>query len=128
MTVFFLDLMPRLKRGVIVHIHDIFLPSDYPPEWERKMYSEQYILAAMLLCPTQPFKVLLPNFYIECDAELRGQVAAAGPCDGGVFLDRDVLRMLLIRSVSARRPGIYHGSFKPHGGFLLLEIDYFDPI
>ena len=84
-TVFFLELMPRLKPGVIVHIHDIFLPSDYPPEWERKMYSEQYILAAMLLCPTQPFKVLLPNFYIECDAELRGQVPPLAPVTGASF-------------------------------------------
>ena len=84
-TVFFLELMPRLKPGVIVHIHDIFLPSDYLPEWGRKMYSEQYLLAAMLLCPTQPFKVLLPNFYIECDAELRGQVPPLAPVTGGSF-------------------------------------------
>lgn len=84
-TVFFLELMPRLKPGVIVHIHDIFLPSDYWPEWGRKMYSEQYLLAAMLLCPTQPFKVLLPNFYIQCDAELRAQVPPLAEVNGGSF-------------------------------------------
>src|SRR5262249_31452190 len=69
-TVFFLELIPRLKPGVIVHLHDIFLPWDYLPEWNKRMYSEQYLLAAMLLCPTQPFKVLLPNFFIYQDPEL----------------------------------------------------------
>ena len=38
------------------------------------MYSEQYLLAAMLLCPTRPFKVLIPNFFISGDAELRKRV------------------------------------------------------
>jgi hypothetical protein len=32
--------MPRLKPGVIVHIHDIFLPWDYPPIFQKRMYSE----------------------------------------------------------------------------------------
>ena len=84
-TVFFLELMPRLKSGVIVHIHDIFLPSDYPPDWEKRMYSEQYMLAAMLLCPTQPFKILVPNFFISCDAELREQVPPLADLAGGSF-------------------------------------------
>lgn len=70
-TVFFLELLPRLKSGVIIHIHDIFLPSDYPPAWKKRMYSEQYLLAAMLLCPQPCFKVLLPNFFACTDEELR---------------------------------------------------------
>ena len=73
-TVFFLELMPRLKSGVIVHIHDIFLPWDYPPEWKKRMYSEQYVLAAMLLCPQLLFKVLLPILFVSKDLELSGQV------------------------------------------------------
>jgi len=73
-TVFFLELLPRLKTGVVVHLHDIYLPWDYPPEWNKRMYSEQYMLAAMLLCPTQPFKVLLPNYFIYRDPELSARV------------------------------------------------------
>ena len=73
-TVFFLELMPRLKSGVIVHIHDIFLPWDYLPEWEKRLYSEQYILGGMLLCPQQPFKVLLPNFFACRDPELSAEI------------------------------------------------------
>lgn len=73
-AVFFLELMPRLKPGVIVHIHDIFLPWDYPPKWQKRMYSEQYMLAAMLLCPKPLFKVLLPNCFVCGDAELSSKV------------------------------------------------------
>jgi hypothetical protein len=73
-TVFFLDVIPRLKKGIIVHIHDILLPWDYLPEWKKRLYSEQYLLAAMLLCPQPSFKVLLPNFFVSKDEELKRQV------------------------------------------------------
>ena len=48
--VFFFEVLPRLKRGVLVHVHDVFLPDDYPPEWTGCYYSEQYILAATRCC------------------------------------------------------------------------------
>lgn len=48
-TVFFLEVLPSLPPGVLIHIHDICLPSDYPPGWEDRWYSEQYLLAAYLL-------------------------------------------------------------------------------
>ena len=32
-TVFFLEVLPRIKAGVIVHVHDIFWPRDYPKNW-----------------------------------------------------------------------------------------------
>ena len=34
---------------MLVGIHDIFLPEDYPPQWADRYYSEQYLLAAWLL-------------------------------------------------------------------------------
>ena len=37
-VVFFLEILPELKPGVLVHIHDIFLPYDYPPEWNERYY------------------------------------------------------------------------------------------
>lgn len=40
-TVVFLDIMPRLKPGVLLGIHDIMLPHDYPPDWTGRFYSEQ---------------------------------------------------------------------------------------
>ena len=33
--------LPRLPSGVLVHIHDIFLPFDYPPIWGWRAYNEQ---------------------------------------------------------------------------------------
>jgi Methyltransferase domain len=48
-TVAFLDILPRLRSGVLVYIDDIYLPYDYPKEWFGRYYSEQYLLAAMLL-------------------------------------------------------------------------------
>jgi hypothetical protein len=68
--VFFLEILPSLPPGVLVHIHDICLPLDYPPEWNDRFYSEQYMLAAMLLCKDRPFDIILPNCYVVSDPAL----------------------------------------------------------
>ena len=70
-AVFFLDILPRLKAGVIVHIHDIFLPYDYPSSWSRRHYSEQYLLAAYFLADYRKIEVLLPNAYVSKHVPLR---------------------------------------------------------
>ena len=47
----YLAILPRLAKGVLVHIHDIFLPSDYPERWlkeHRFFWNEQYLLEALL--------------------------------------------------------------------------------
>jgi len=69
-TVVFLDIIPRLRPGVIVQFHDITLPVDYPPHCASRFYSEQYILAAYLLAGGSKLKVLLPNAFISLDSEL----------------------------------------------------------
>ncbi|MCS6817698.1 MAG: class I SAM-dependent methyltransferase [Blastocatellia bacterium] len=69
-TVVFLDVLPRLRRGVIVQFHDIFLPYDYPPNWGKRYYSEQYLLAVWLLARDPGIEVLLPNAFISRDPEL----------------------------------------------------------
>ena len=33
--------LPMLPAGVLIHIHDIFLPFDYPPIWGWRAYNEQ---------------------------------------------------------------------------------------
>jgi predicted O-methyltransferase YrrM len=47
-----LELLPRLKPGVLVHVHDIFLPGEYPRDWvlgpEHRFWNEQYLLQAFL--------------------------------------------------------------------------------
>jgi predicted O-methyltransferase YrrM len=47
----FFDVLPRLKPGVIIHIHDIFWPFEYPHEWimEGRAWNEDYLLRALLI-------------------------------------------------------------------------------
>jgi hypothetical protein len=63
-TVFFLDVLPRLAEGVIVGIHDICLPYDYPPSWRYRYYNEQYLLACYLLAERAGMEILLPSYYV----------------------------------------------------------------
>lgn len=47
----YLEILPRLNEGVIVHIHDIFLPAEYPKAWvlkDHRFWTEQYLLQAFL--------------------------------------------------------------------------------
>lgn len=66
----FLELLPFLKKGVIVQIHDVYLPFDYPQFMCDRFYNEQYMLAAFLLANPQKFQTILPNYFISEDAEL----------------------------------------------------------
>jgi hypothetical protein len=75
-AVVFLDILPRLRPGVLVHFHDIFLPADYPPEWQGRYYAEQYLLACYLLARTDVFEILLANSFISGDSEFAGALSA----------------------------------------------------
>lgn len=57
-----LDVLPRLRPGVVVHFHDIFLPSEYPTSWfteQGYFWNEQYLLQAFLAF-NREFEVLVP--------------------------------------------------------------------
>lgn len=69
-TVFFLEILPRLKKGVIVQIHDIYLPFDYPQFMCDRFYSEQYGLAMYLLANPEKYQPLVANYYISEKPEL----------------------------------------------------------
>jgi hypothetical protein len=63
----FLEVLPRLKPGVIVHVHDIFLPFEYRRDWmmeEFRFWTEQYLLQAFLIFNSQ-FEVLMANSYLN---------------------------------------------------------------
>jgi hypothetical protein len=63
----FLEVLPRLRPGVIVHVHDIFLPFEYRRDWvldEFRFWTEQYILQAFLTFNSE-FEVLLSNSYLN---------------------------------------------------------------
>lgn len=71
-TVAFLEVLPRLPAGVLVQIHDVYLPYDYPPRWAHHYWNEQYLVGFALLEGAQRLKVLLPNAFISADPELSG--------------------------------------------------------
>ena len=56
----YLEIVPRLAGGVLIHAHDIFIPADYPREavlHNLAFWSEQYLLQALLMFNPQ-FEVL----------------------------------------------------------------------
>lgn len=63
----FLQVFPALAPGVIVHLHDIFLPYEYPRDWlvnHRWTWTEQYLLHAMLQGSSE-FDVLWAGHYLQ---------------------------------------------------------------
>lgn len=47
----YLRILPKLQPGVVIHIHDIFLPADYPQKFVMTnlcFWGEQYLLEAFL--------------------------------------------------------------------------------
>ncbi len=73
--VFFMEILPRLKKGVIVHIHDIYLPYDYPQFMCDRFYSEQYGLAMYILANPKKYETIMPNYFIFEDKELSEKLA-----------------------------------------------------
>ena len=105
-TVFFFEVLPRLRPGVMVHIHDIFIPDDYPTAWNHRLYNEQYLLAAMLMCGQPPFRVSLPVTYVCKDPAMGARVQR-------VFAGRDQ---------GADIPFLYPNDAKVPGASFWLEI------
>lgn len=64
-----LRIVPRLKPGVTVHVHDIFLPFEYDRRWvvEKKIHwNEQYVLAAFMAFNSE-FSALFANMLCEVE-------------------------------------------------------------
>jgi predicted O-methyltransferase YrrM len=59
------EILPILAKGVLVHFHDIFLPSEYPPQWiyEGCAWNEAYLLRAFLQFNDR-FEILLLNNFM----------------------------------------------------------------
>lgn len=53
-------ILPMLPDGVLIHIHDIFLPDDYPAHWAWRGYNEQQAIGPML---AGGFKPLFASHY-----------------------------------------------------------------
>ena len=74
----FLEVLPRLKPGVWVHVHDVFFPFDYPKQWvlDGWDWNEQYLVHAFL-CYNERFEIRWPGSFIW--ERHRQQIARAIP-------------------------------------------------
>ncbi len=61
-----LRVVPSLQPGIWVHIHDVFLPFEYPIDWARQglYYNEEYVLAA-LLANSKALEVVIGNYFLS---------------------------------------------------------------
>ena len=84
------SVLPNLKKGVIVHIHDIWYPWEYPEKWlkEGRAYNEIYFVRAFLQFNSK-YEILFFNSYVE--QEFAASIATAMPrlskdCGNGLWL------------------------------------------
>jgi len=64
-----LEIVPRLAAGVLVHVHDVFLPAEYPRKWleeDHYFWTEQYLLQAFLAF-NESFEVLWAGQYMHLE-------------------------------------------------------------
>ena len=63
---YFSKIFPLLRKNVLIHIHDIFFPYDYPQSWleEGRFWNEQYFLFMFLQYNTK-FSIVFGNKYSE---------------------------------------------------------------
>jgi hypothetical protein len=72
------DILPLLKKGVLIHFHDILWPFEYPKIWldQGRAWNEAYFLRAFLQY-NKSFEILYFNSFMEFHHNdfLRGNLA-----------------------------------------------------
>jgi predicted O-methyltransferase YrrM len=81
----FLDVLPRLSPGVLVHVHDVFLPHPYPAEWAWRGYNEQLLVGALL--QGGGYEVVFASHYVatHCRSLIADSVVARLPLPPGAY-------------------------------------------
>jgi hypothetical protein len=76
-------ILPLLPPGVLVHIHDVFLPDDYPADWAWRGYNEQ--LAVAVLLAGQRWRVVFASHFAatRMTAEVAASAVGAIPLEPG---------------------------------------------
>ena len=85
------DVLPRLSPGVLIHVHDMFWPFEYPESWyhEGRCWNEAYLIRAMLMF-NSAFEMLFWPSLLEArhPAELRNVVQYGTSAGGSLWLRR----------------------------------------
>lgn len=68
----YLQVLPQLAKGTLIHLHDIYTPYDYPKaQFEGRIkffWNEQYLLEAFLT-NNHDFEIILPGYYVQTEFE-----------------------------------------------------------
>jgi predicted O-methyltransferase YrrM len=84
----FFEVLPQLAKGVVIHIHDIFYPFEYPKPWieEGRAWNEMYLLRAFLM-HNRDYRVLLFNPFVHecCEEYMRTHLPMLQKNRGGSF-------------------------------------------
>jgi len=87
------QVLPRLKSGVLIHIHDVFYPFEYPANWvyEGWSWNEDYLVRAFLQ-HNQAFKIRFMNtlWYQFHAAQIQAEIprALGGGGGGSIWLQK----------------------------------------
>lgn len=82
----FFEILPRLRQGVLIHIHDIFLPDEYPRVWmidQGRNWNEQYLVRAFLQYNASFAVIWAANFMARHHADTVTRVFPRFPALGG---------------------------------------------
>lgn len=80
------EVFPLLPPGVLVHVHDIAYPFEYPHEWvmEGRAWNEAYLLRAFLMDNPRWEVLLWPSLlWLRYPAEMEAALHDGTPVDGG---------------------------------------------
>jgi predicted O-methyltransferase YrrM len=90
------EVFPRLPPGVLVHVHDIAYPFEYPIEWieEGRAWNEAYLLRAFLMNNPSWRVVLWPSLlWLRAPERIRAALHPDSLVDGGsLWLETTPLR------------------------------------
>ncbi|HIT74906.1 MAG TPA: class I SAM-dependent methyltransferase [Candidatus Avipropionibacterium avicola] len=90
----YLEILPTLQPGVLVHVHDIYTPRDYPELWvlgRHRFWNEQYLLEAFLTDSPSWRIVAAMNYLQHAHAEQLQQACPHLRADvetGSFYLER----------------------------------------
>jgi Methyltransferase domain len=77
--------LPALPAGVLVHVHDVFLPDGYPPAWAWRGYNEQLAIGALI--QGGGWRLIWSSRYVTARMaeRLQGRVAGGRDRPDGAF-------------------------------------------